>query len=359
MIWVLLILGTLVATVASADRNARKPLFALAVMLLIFVSAIRHKTGYDFDSYVEIYRATSIGDPPDDIEWGWRLINGLANLLVGSVQGVFFFSSLLIYGLIGWTLYRESSYAAYPLLAWVLNIPFYWESLTILRQYVAIAICLLAAKQWLDGRRGSFFALVATAALFHVTAVACIVIPVLACCRSRMLMLMAAGGIAVLLSTTLADLIASIELLAKFQAYFDGTIEAAGETSTGLVIYARALVAIVLVALVDRLPEVGQARKNLVINGVILAYALFFALYESTALRRVAYYFFIYELLMIGYIARHAVEGHRMSKRMACWAAIVLYLVLATTLLVKDVWTNPSGRSEDSLFNYEYRTILE
>ena len=172
-------------------------------------------------------------------------------------------------------------------------------------------------------------------------------------------MLLAAAGLAILISSTLMDIVSSLELLAKFQAYFDGTIVAAGEVTSGLVIYARAIMSLLLIFLVDRLPELGQKRKNLVVNGVILAYALFFALYESTALRRVAYYFFIYELLMIGYIARHAARCSGVSDRVTHRGAIVMYLVLGTVLLAKDVWTNPSGRQEDSQVNYEYRTILE
>lgn len=359
MPWVLLILSALVAVIASADRHARGPVFFFAVVFLILVSAIRHKTGYDFDSYVDIYREASSGNGPEGVEWGWQLVNGLSLVLFGSAQGVFFLTSIVIYGLIAWVLYRESEYAAFAVLAFLLNIPFYWESLAILRQYVAIAICLLAARQWLRGRWISFFALVGAAVLFHATAAACLVIPVLAWWRSRWLMLVSAASLSILISSTLTEFVASLDLLAKYQPYLDGTIEAAGEVTSGLVIYARAIMSLLLIVLVERLPELGQKRKNLVINGVILAYALFFALYESTALRRVAYYFFVYELLMIGYIARHAARYGGVSSRVTHWGAIVAYVVLGTVLLVKDVWTNPLGRQEDPLFNYEYRTILE
>ena len=153
MPWVLLILSACVAVIASADRQARGPVFFFAVVFLVLLSAIRHKTGYDFDSYVDIYRETSNGIPPEGIEWGWQLVNGISHLLFDSAQGVFFLTSVVIYGLIAWVLYRESEFAAFAVLAFLLNIPFYWESLAMLRQYVAIAICLLAARQWLRGRR--------------------------------------------------------------------------------------------------------------------------------------------------------------------------------------------------------------
>ena len=62
---------------------------------------------------------------------------------------------------------------------------------------------------------------------------------------------------------------------------------------------------------------------------------------------------------LIGYIARHAVRYSGFSSRVAHWGVIVVYVLFGTMLLVKDVWTNPLGRQEDPLFNYEYRTILE
>jgi transmembrane protein EpsG len=359
MPWILMIFSVLVAVVASADRHARMPMFAISVIFLIMISAIRHKTGYDFDSYVDIYREAVAGNPAEGVEWGWIVVNGLVHLLVGSAQGVFLLTSVVIYGLIAWVLYSESKFAALAILAFLLNVQFYWESLAMLRQYVAIAICLLAARQWLRGKWNQFFAFLGVAALFHATAAVCLVIPVLAWWRSRWLMLVLATCLSILISSTLAEIVGVLDLLAKYQSYFDGTIEAAGEITSGLVVYARALVALLLIILVDRLPELEQRRKNLVVNGVVLAYALFFALYESTALRRVAYYFFIYELLMIGYIARHAVRCSGISSRVTHWGVIVIYLVLGTVLLAKDVWTNPLARQEDSLFNYEYRTILE
>jgi transmembrane protein EpsG len=359
MPWVLLILGALAAVVASSNRHARMPMFFLAVVLLILVSAVRHKTGYDFDSYVEIYNESSNGSPPEGIEWGWHVVNSLSKLLFGSAQGVFVLTSIAIYGLIAWVLYRESEYAAFAILVFVLNVPFYWESLAMLRQYVAIAICLLAARQWLQGERISFFALVGAAILFHASAAVCLVIPVLASWRSRLLMLVFAAGLGVAVSSTLTDLVASLDLLAKYQSYFDGTVDALGEEASGLVVYARALIALLLVLLVDRMPDLEQQRKNLIVNGLILGYALFFTLYDSTALRRFAYYFFIYELLTVAYIARHAVRFGGTSSRLVHWGAIVAYLALSATLLIKDVWSSPLGRQEDPLFNREYRTILE
>jgi hypothetical protein len=359
MPWVILIFAALAAVVASDLKLARMPTYVMAVVILITVSAVRYKTGFDFDNYVEIYRDTASGNPTEGVEWGWRLIDNLARLLFNSAQGVFILTSFMIYGIITWVLYRESTFAAFAILALLLSSQFYWESLAMLRQYMAIAICLLAARHWLQGRPVWFFATVGIAVLFHISALVCLVIPVLAWCRSRWFMLLAAAGLSTLISSILADFVRSLDLLAKFQAYFDGTIGAEGEVSSGLVIYMRASIALLLIFLADRLPELDHRRKNLVVNGVILAYALFFALYESTALRRVAYYFLIYELLIIGYIARHAARCSRTSRQVTHWSAIVIYLALATLLMIKDVWTNPSGRQEDSQVNYHYRTLLE
>jgi len=64
------------------------------------------------------------------------------------------------------------------------------------------------------------------------------------------------------IASTLTEFVASLDLLAKYQSYFDGTIDAAGEVTSGLVVYARAIVALLLVVLVDRLPELGIVPEN-------------------------------------------------------------------------------------------------
>jgi len=356
--WGLLILCTGAAVVASLDRAARLPTFLLATATLVAISSIRYKTGYDYDTYTLWYQQQVAGEDMSGIEWAWQLVNAMAYTIFRSPQGVFVISSVLIYVPLAWAIYRESRYAAFGLLALVLNVPFYWESLGILRQYAAISFGLAASVMWLQHRRVAFLALVTLGALFHVTALVCLVVPLLARLRSRVLMVGLGAALYWVLNVWLEDLVTSLEVLAKYQAYFDGTIVAEGEVSSGLVIYLRMLVAVAFVVAIERLPDLDQRRKNLMINGLILAYALFFTLYESTALRRVAYYFFVYELLIIAYLAEAALRS-RGARSLQWFCAMGLYLTLATVLLAKDVWTNPIGRQQDSDMNYVYRTILQ
>jgi EpsG family len=358
MPWIALILVSGVAVVASLDRATRLPLFILAAATVVALSSIRYKTGYDYDTYVIWYRDQIAGARSEGVEWAWQAVNELAHGLFRSAQGVFFISALLIYIPLAWAMYRESPYAAIGLLAFVLNTPFYWESLAILRQYIAIGFGLAAAVTWLRGRRVAYLLLVVFATLFHVTALVCLLVPFLTRLRSRLGMAALALSIYLVLTLWLDQLVSALDVFARFQSYFDGTIDAAGEVTSGLVVYARMLLALGLVVLIDREQALDERRRNLVVNGLVLAYALFLTLYESTALRRVAYYFLVYELLALGYLAATAVRAAG-ARDVTRWSLICAYLVLATVLLAKDVWTNPIGRQEDAGMNFVYRTVLQ
>jgi hypothetical protein len=121
MPWVLPILGALAAPIASADKRARMPVFGLAVVVQILVPANRQKTGYEFDSYVDSYRETESRSPPQCVE-GWHLVNGLLHLLFGLAQSLFFLTSIVIYRLIAWVLYREPEHGAFDILTFLLNV---------------------------------------------------------------------------------------------------------------------------------------------------------------------------------------------------------------------------------------------
>ena len=160
MIWAMLIFTMMIASMASMQTSSRSPVLALAVILVIFSSGLRYKTGYDFDAYESIHYAIANGETLIGIEPGWIAFNTIALTFTSSPVGLFMLASLFIYGIIGWVLHKESKHAAVALLAFLLQLHFYWESLSILRQYMAIALSFLAAYNWISNRKVAFFSFV-------------------------------------------------------------------------------------------------------------------------------------------------------------------------------------------------------
>lgn len=355
--WSSLIIVSTFAALAAFDRHFRKISYIFSIVVLIAISSIRYKTGYDFDNYVSIYETNSLADT-SGTEVGWIAINQILKLISNSSFSIFIFSSLLIYGSISALLYRESKYAAIGMLAFLLNIPFYWESLSILRQYSAIALSLIAAFSWVKGRKNTFFTLTIFAILFHMTAIVTLLTPFLCKWRSRVILGLTSITTAAIASRFLGDLIFSFSTFEKYQLYLDGTIAAVGQESSGAVIYARAFCALLLVITLESIKNITRDKKNLTANSIILGQILFYILYESIALRRVAHFFIIYEIFAISYIAKYSIRGLPRHAILLRWSPIVIYLLLATTLLSKDVWLNTMGKQDNSQQNHEYRSII-
>jgi transmembrane protein EpsG len=356
--WITLIMASSFAALAAFDKYFRKPAYAAAILTVIVVSSIRYKTGFDFDNYVDIYAGASASEKGGS-EIGWIFINRLLQYITSNFIIVSTLSSITIYGLIGYILYRESKYAAIALLAFMVNIPFYWESLAIIRQYIAISLIVMASLCWIDRRKGQFCLLFLLATLFHFTAIIGIIIPILSKWKSRITFILFFGLIAALSAKILEDTVASFSVFEKYQAYFDGRIAAEGKETTGIVVYAKIAISLLLIISLENTKNIPQRKKNLVSNSIIFGYVLFVVLYESIALRRIAQFFTVYEILAIGYITESAIKSEKIFIKYLSRLSIFIYIAIATTLLTKDVWLNPIGKQEDSQLNYEYRSILE
>jgi hypothetical protein len=356
--WSTLLITSSFAALAAFDRYFRKSTYVLAVITIIVISGMRYKTGFDFDNYVEIYEGTSLANKGGS-EIGWVLINQVLKYATNQFVIVSILSSVAIYGIIGYLLYKESQYAAIALFAFLVNIPFYWESLSIIRQYIAISLVLAASFYWIDGKRNLFFFLTLLAILFHFTAIVAVIIPILCRWKSRWTFILFFAIIAILSARILEDAVSSFSALEKYQAYFDGRIAAEGKETSGVVVYVKAAISLLLVISLEQIKYLSIQKKNLISNSIIFGYILFVVLYESIALRRVAQFFTIYEIFAIGYIAEAATKSSSFLNRSLSWLSIVIYIAISAILLTKDVWLNPIGKQNDSQLNYEYRSIIE
>ena len=355
--WLTLIISSAFAALAAADKYFRKSTYIFFIVVLIIISSIRYKTGYDFDNYVEIYKTASLTES-NGSEIGWLLTNTLLKLFTNEPTSIFIFSSIMIYGTIGLLLYKESKFAAIAMLAFMVNIPFYWESLAIIRQYIAISLTLLASFSWINGNKKNYYVFFIFAVLFHFTAIIAITFPLLCKWKSRWTFILFFTLAAILLSHLIEELIYSFSAFEKYQAYFDGRIASEGKEKSGTVVYIRIIIALFLVFSVDKINYLPELKKNLISNSIFFGYVLFYVLYESLALRRVAQFFIIYEIFAIGYIAEAVAKSQKSSTRLLFRFLIFIYIATSLILLIKDVWLNPIGKQDDSQLNYEYRTII-
>lgn len=357
--WAIIAINAAFAISLASFRWGRGVSYLSMVFIVIFISGIRYKTGYDYDNYVEIYNNIALGSLDERVEYAWFALNMAAYYGLDSPSGVFFFSSLLIYVPIAWILYKESKYAAVAFTAFIFGVQFYWESLSILRQYVGISFALLASWRWIKGRKTDFILFLIIAILFHTSAILALITPIIVRWSNRKSFFLIASLGSFLLSLIIPLLVFNIGFLMKYEPYFDGSIVAAGEVGSGLVVYVKALMALSMVFLIQYAIDIQENKKNLIANSIILGYSLFFCFYESTALRRVSYYFLIYELFAIAYVFEIIWSNRKIWVRLISAGIVFFYMTFSLIIMDKDVWSNPYGKQEDSQYNYEYQSIVD
>lgn len=175
------------ACAKKMSKRIRHFFLASAILLPSFFAGIRENIGTDFTQYSKIFTSilnnTSVLEfRLNEIEPGYMLLNKICILFNGNYHWVLFFSQLITIGFVIAFLWREKEYIhpAWGVFLYMTN--YYQRSLNIVRQSIAIAICLYAFTFLCDGKKNKFIyiALVLLAASFHTSALLCILVPVLA-----------------------------------------------------------------------------------------------------------------------------------------------------------------------------------
>ena len=126
----------------------RKSCAMLSVIPLMLIMAIRRGVGSDYWGYWLTYYGVLRNDVKysvgrDDIERGFIFLNRVVKVLFDDPQWIFIICALITCTLYFLCIYRESINPAYSILLFVISKEFF-ISMNAVRQYVAIAILLLA-----------------------------------------------------------------------------------------------------------------------------------------------------------------------------------------------------------------------
>ena len=150
-------------------RNSYDVMHGLLIIIsaspLIIISALRENVGTDFGGYVEIFEKISNSDRTY-VEYGYFLINKVVYLLGIDYRGVFIISSLLIGVLIYFAIYNLSENITLSVILYVITIN-YFNSMNIVRQYIALAIFLFGLKYVKEKNFIKYIICVLAASLFH------------------------------------------------------------------------------------------------------------------------------------------------------------------------------------------------
>lgn len=148
----------------------------VSALCMIVVSSVRYGIGFDYETYAEQY--IKISETPfltfvseSRFEIGFCLFMKLCSFI--STSPVFFFcvASLVITALVAVFIYAQCD-ARFAGLAMYLymTLGFFYGSMNLIRQYIALAVSLFAIKFISQRKPVKFFAVVIIASLFHISA---------------------------------------------------------------------------------------------------------------------------------------------------------------------------------------------
>lgn len=357
--WSIMFFEVIAGIIVAAVRKPGTLYYIIVATTITVFAGLRYKTGYDYDAYVEMFYSINSNFPPESIEIGWLTINKVVYWFGGDSQAVFFVSSLFVYGLIFWALHREVGPSLWAILAFLIGIDFFWGSVAIIRQYMAIALFLVAVTYYLNNDRVRFFAFNTLALAFHTTAIIGFLVPVLAAVDVGVMVVGLLAATVLGSQYSLTDLV-NIEAFKKYEDYVNGSyLNSAGGLNSGLVLYLRLLVAAALVYTVYTIDSAQHKKFATVSRLLIFGYFLYYIFSDSEAVRRAAYYYTCMELVVIGYITNNIKTTRSALMRTVSIITITGYYMFYTLVLFKDVIWNPGGESSVSLYNYRFMTIFD
>lgn len=171
MIIYILLIGLCLFGQFFINSKNKKYYFGALVFLCAMVSAFRFQVGQDYQHWVDVYHWIENGSNVY-VEFGYKLLNQIIIFIpfIG-VDFLYITTSFFIVLLFG-TYIKKSVPQQYWFLSMFLFIAtgIFFASMNLLRQYIAIAICLLAVLRLDKKKYISFVILIILAMLFHTSA---------------------------------------------------------------------------------------------------------------------------------------------------------------------------------------------
>ena len=157
----MLLISILFLYLASKTSKKGKKIicYVMAILLFFVVSAIRYDVGTDYlNRYDGDYRKIGNGIDVYNLEIGFKLLIKFCNLITPKSYILFAITSAIIVGFIMYRIIKNSNDPILGVLVFFLA-GFYFESLNILRQYVAMSIIVFAYPFLLEKKKIPLFVL--------------------------------------------------------------------------------------------------------------------------------------------------------------------------------------------------------
>lgn len=354
VIWILfiIIIGTILLSEKYLQKN--KVIF-LSACFVIFISGFRYKIGLDYDNYVDIYYGLVDNNRfyNSTTEPGWKIINYIAGIF-NNYQLIFLLSSIIIYWIVLKVIERESISIKLSIFLFFITPYYYWHSLSVIRQYIAIAIFLFTLKYIYEKKIVKYFIFNIIGSLFHISVI--FIMPLYFLGRKELskrfwgIMLLISGVMPVIFE----KIVMTFSVFQKYAWYFEDGVAVTQGRNKYIHLIVKILLFLFVVILKDKMEYKKDVRKRVLVNIYLFGLLIFILFFNSTALRRLSYYMMILEIIVIPMIIQV-----KLSKKSILWYLrgifIIYYFIYVITAFYMEVINTSNVVNENSQINTHYR----
>ena len=154
-----------------AEKTKKKYWVAILVLVWSFVAGFRaYSVGRDTQNYITLFHQIS-NHTATNIEVGFEWFSRLILSITRSESATLFVYALIIYGCIIFRFWDLRQYSSFPCAVIIFFSIYYFETLNILRQYVAMALIFYATRYIAERKYVRFSIFVLLAVSFHTSAI--------------------------------------------------------------------------------------------------------------------------------------------------------------------------------------------
>lgn len=264
-----------------------------ALILLVFFVGFRFETGYDWAMYRNFYEYNTFHD---GIEFGYVFFINLLRYFFDDYQSLFFFTALATYIFIYLGIKKYTNHSSIALVLFLLIPGFFLNTLTIIRQELAIAIAFYAFSFLIDRKFLNYFLLMLLAFSIHYS-VAIVFFTHLVVWQYASKVKYSFYYFSILFSLIflkidIEDLVYFFAKGARYEFY------QSGESVSFLKILILNSLALVYVYFSPKI--IHKSKYNIYIVALVVMNVVYLNVFSSViALSRIAYYFKIFEIVLV------------------------------------------------------------
>ncbi|HXH99788.1 MAG TPA: EpsG family protein [Sphingobacteriaceae bacterium] len=295
VIWFLIILIIFVADLYKEDYILTDYyedfFYTLLVLFAVFFAGFRYQIGNDYDSYASIYQSISADPLSTYVEPGFAYFCFFLSWLGISEQGMFLVFSATTIILLAKTLKK---YSVNPLVSFMifLFLPgYYWNTLSIVRQFFAMAIIFYGVKYIINREFLKYLLCVIIATVFHKTAV--IMIPLYYLVQLNFSRFILLAGLIIVIIFPLTSYLEGNILLTDYEDYFTSDKP---EFSLATSLITKLAIFFIVLFYKDRFED---NESKIIINIYLLGVVFYFATLATEAISRISLYMTIFEIIAI------------------------------------------------------------